>query len=122
MDWWSDLKYFKRSEFFCKCGCGEADMDEQFMRKLDSARETLGFPLPISSGYRCPRHNNNVSSTGFTGPHTTGKACDIALSHARASRALGVLHFLFEGMGVNQKGEGRFLHVDDCGPDRLWSY
>ena len=43
---------------------------------LQTARENLG-PLQITSAYRCPSHNDSVSSTGMAGPHTTGLAVDI---------------------------------------------
>ena len=96
-------------------------MDQAFIEKLDETRESLGIPFPITSGYRCPEYNNEVSSTGFAGPHTTGQAADIALSRLNARKALTALSMRFGGIGINQRGDGRFIHVDDLSP-RIWTY
>ena len=117
---WADIVHFNPSEFTCSC-CGVEQMDADFMRKLDAVRATFDFPFIISSGYRCPEHNQAVSSTGPSGPHTTGKACDIALSYESARAALVPLATAFSGIGINQKGPSRFIHVDDLDP-RIWTY
>jgi len=118
---WDDLRYFEKYEFICKCGCGRADMEYEFLKKLDGARHTAGFPFPINSGYRCPEHNNAVSGTGLDGPHTTGKAADLGLSYNGARKALTILSETFSGIGLKQKGDSRFIHVDDLEP-RIWTY
>ena len=105
----------------CRCGCGEERMSRDFMMRLVRIREELGFPIGIQSGYRCPEHNNRVSPTGYDGPHTTGKAADLALSYSRARDALSILAQRFPGIGIKQHGDGRFIHVD-MGPRRIWTY
>ena len=117
---WAESVHFNKSEFKCPC-CGVEQMDPDFMRKLDAVRATLDFPFIISSGYRCAQHNQSVSSSGPSGPHTTGKACDIALSYQSARQALVPLATAFAGIGINQKGPKRFIHVDDLDP-RIWTY
>ena len=116
-----DFTYFTEDEFRCKCGCGRADMDEEFVRRLDLVRGRLDIPFAITSGFRCPEHNTKVSSTGASGPHTTGLAADIGLSRKNARDALSELSEAFSGIGINQKGDGRFIHVDMLGR-RIWSY
>lgn len=125
MNW----RYFKEAEFACRCGCGKNLIDHAFITELDDLRHHLGFALPISSGYRCPDHNARVSITGRTGPHTTGRAADIAVSHARAYDVLqAAMMMRFTGIGVNQKGSARFIHLDNLpnatGQPRptVWSY
>ncbi len=59
-------------------------MDPGFIALLQDIRTELGFPLVINSGFRCPDHNARVSSTGPDGPHTTGRAVDIAATSASA--------------------------------------
>jgi len=118
---------FTRDEFECQCGCGEAEMSAVFIGKLQQTRTGYGKPMPITSGYRCPDHNANVSSTGRDGPHTTGRAVDIAVSHADAKRLLSFGLIYFSGIGVKQKGSGRFLHFDDLEAPafprpNVWSY
>lgn len=116
---------FTSDELRCRCGCGQVAMDAGFMDQLQGLRDLLQFPLPVTSGYRCPAHNARVSSTGPTGPHTTGKAADLAVERARAHRLLCVAPQMFSGVGVQQKGTGRFIHLDTLiGPGRptVWSY
>lgn len=118
------FRYFKREDFACK-HCGENKIDDQFVHRLDDLRHRCGFPLIISSGYRCPIHNQAVSSTGPNGPHTTGKAADVAVDRARARTVIAVASQMgFAGLGINQKGEGRFVHVDDIERPTatVWSY
>lgn len=112
----------------CHCGCGGLP-EHELMLFLEDIRERLGFPLKISSGYRCPAYNARVSRTGLTGPHTTGLAVDIKVWGNKALSLLGVATLDgASGIGVSQKGDesSRFIHVDiiedeDTRP-ALWSY
>jgi uncharacterized protein YcbK (DUF882 family) len=104
-------------------------MDAVFLEQLDELRHMYGKPLIITSGYRCPDHNAAVSATGRTGPHTTGRAADLRVDRRDALQLLKLaLALNFTGIGVNQKGNGRFLHVDNLpnahGQPRptIWSY
>lgn len=118
---------FSVDEMKCKCGCGKADMDREFMMDLQALREAVG-PLKVSSAYRCPEHNQRVSSTGPDGPHTTGKAADILCSGKHAHEVLmSACFFDFTGIGVSQKGAhgSRFIHLDTitAGPrPNVWTY
>lgn len=106
-------------------------MDAAFMALLQRLRDVYG-PISITSGYRCPAHNASVSSTGLTGPHTTGKAVDARVSGHNAHRLLKLaLAAGFSGVGINQKGAhgSRFIHLDtlqdgEGGAPRptVWSY
>lgn len=104
-------------------------MDTTFLQELDDLRHEYGKPLKVTSGYRCPTHNAAVSSTGTTGPHTTGRAADLAVDRADAYR-LAKLAFArgFTGIGFQQKSSGRFLHLDTLpnAPNQprptIWSY
>ena len=120
--------HFHMNELQCRCGCGGLPKQD-FMDKVEKLRDRLGFPLPVSSGYRCPEHNNRVSGTGRTGPHTTGRAIDLNVSHGRALELLRMaLSMGFTGIGIKQHGAGRFIHLDDLpnneGQPRphIWSY
>lgn len=122
------MSYFSDKELACKCGCG-MQIAPDFRAKLERLRERFGKPLVVTSGARCPAHNAKISSTGMTGPHTTGRATDFATSHGDALRLVDLaLEQGFTGIGVNQKGTSRFIHVDDL-PDApgqprptIWSY
>ena len=113
----------------CSCGCGMLPV-QSFMDKIESLRIAFGKPMKVASAARCPEYNAKVSATkSRTGPHTTGRAIDLAVTHAEAHQLLVLAcQWGFTGLGVNQKGGGRFLHLDDLpnapGQPRphLWSY
>lgn len=110
---WDKYPNFSRSEMVCSCGCGRADMEPEFMRRLQRLRSHYNRPMVITSGYRCPDYNARVGTTGRDGPHTTGKAVDVAVRGADArDLASMAMTYGFTGIGVQQKGEGRFLHLD----------
>jgi len=127
---WTRWTNFTETEFACRC-CGKADMDPEFLDRLQTIRAELGFPFTISSGYRCPDYNASISTTGLTGPHTTGHAADIAASGNPARRIIGNSdRFGFTGLGAKQHGpyEKRFVHLDDLTPEQhmprphTWTY
>lgn len=119
--------HFKESEFRCRC-CGQAPMNKAFLAKLEDLRQAINKPLTITSGYRCPAHNEEVSHTGEAGPHTTGCAVDIAIAGADAHHLLLLaMHIGFTGIGISQRGANRFIHLDDLPitthpRPRVWSY
>ena len=96
------------------------------MHHLDALREAYGKPIIITSGYRCPPYNDIISSTGTSGPHTTGMAVDVAVDRQNAYNLLKIaMNSGWTGIGVNQKGDKRFLHLDRLGGDMrpwIWSY
>lgn len=121
-------KYFDQAidlKLTCSCGCGRMEMDDAFMQKSDKVRELAGFAFRVTSGFRCPEYNAKVSSTGERGPHTTGRALDIAASSSamrlaivEAAQKLGIRRF-----GI-AKG---FIHYDDLTaeegfPEGMWTY
>jgi len=112
------------------CG-GSLEIDSQFMDRLSAMREEYGKPLIEVSGYRCPKHNSHVSSTGEKGPHTTGRAIDINIWRGNAYELNALAPaYGFTGIGVRQSGGygGRFIHLDDLTEEdgyprpTLWSY
>ena len=118
-------EFFATNELSCKCGCNECLMDRTFMGKLDAIREAVNKPFPVTSAYRCPDHNDNVSGTGRGGPHTTGRAIDI--------KAAGRMKFEImeaaKSQGMTRFGIGReFIHIDDLSEedgfdgDVVWTY
>lgn len=49
---------------------------------LDPLRERYGYPIMVSSGYRCPRLNKAVGGAE-TSQHVSGEAVDLYVSSAR---------------------------------------
>ena len=127
MNWrWEN---FTEDEMRCK-GSGEIAMDQRFMDRLQNLRNLYGKPVIVTSGYRSPEYNAEVSpKTGRTGPHTTGRAADIQCSGADAFELIArALDRGFFGIGIYQKGphKNRFIHLDDLEPGefrpRIWTY
>jgi len=126
------MNYFSPEELACK-HCLKAGksveesyhFNETFLSVLNSIRSDCGFPLPVSSGYRCSEHPVEAAKTA-SGAHTTGRAVDIAVSHEKAHRLIQVaLQHGVPRIGVNQKGNSRFIHLD-CAMElphpTIWSY
>ena len=121
---------FSTDEMMCHCGCGESDMDPDFMKQLQEIRDEMKRPLKISSGVRCEKHNQKVSSTGKNGPHVYRKAADILIAGADALRLIDVARkHGISGVGISQRGTHakRFIHIDSLNPDEhprptVWSY
>jgi zinc D-Ala-D-Ala carboxypeptidase len=120
-------KNFSAGELACKCGCGMLPRQSS-VERLQRVRDRFMRPMKLTSAARCARHNQRVSTSGPNGPHTTGQAFDIAVSGAHALRLLQIaLEEGFTGVGIQQKGIGRFIHIDDIEGGshprpNLWSY
>jgi uncharacterized protein YcbK (DUF882 family) len=75
------MKWFKEQELCCKC-CGQLppfareNIEALVCEVLDPAREKLGSPIVVNSGYRCPKHNKEVGGA-TNSQHLLGQAADI---------------------------------------------
>ena len=126
---WSKSKYFKASEFICS-HTGTEKMDQDFIDKLNKLRDTYNKPITISSGYRDSTHPvEAIKKDPKGGAHVSGKAADILIERKNAFELLSLALLIgFTGIGVNQKGGARFLHLDtlENSPTRprptMWSY
>jgi uncharacterized protein YcbK (DUF882 family) len=120
-------KHFSHSELRCKC-CSSNKMDSEFMELIEALRTVYNAPMKITSGYRCGKYNQKVSTTGETGPHTTGQAIDIQVSEDDAFLLVHLAFNLgFPGIGINQKGKhkNRFIHIDTLKTSNrpaIWTY
>lgn len=118
------MKYFHADEFRCQ-HCGNEGIKSSFTDRLEAIREECGFPFLISSGYRCPEHPIEAKKEK-PGAHSTGHAADIAVTGEQAIRVLEVaIKHGIKRIGVNQKGSGRFIHLDtapDLPAPAIWSY
>jgi len=116
--------YFIDEELSCTC-CGMYYFSTEFRYMINVIRKECGFPLHVTSGYRCAKHPAEASKT-HTGAHSRGLAVDIRVSHDRAYKLLEVA--LAQGVpriGIQQKGESRFIHLDidsSLPHPVIWSY
>ena len=108
-------------EFACKC-CGqlppsaEQNLQALVEHVLDPARERLGMPITVNSGYRCPAHNKAVGGVKNS-QHLKGEAADITCADnkrlAEIIEQLGnydqlivyptFLHVSYKRQGVNRE-------------------
>lgn len=106
------MKYFKESDFACKC-CGELPedgMNESLLEKLDALRELVKVPVYISCGYRCPSHNAEVGGVENS-QHVLGNAADIYTDDLTVDElADAAVKIGFDGIGRYYSDE--FVHVD----------
>ena len=102
-------KYFKLSEFDCKCGCGRNTIDAELVRKLDRIREKAGIPIVISSGCRCEKNNKEAGGKEDSA-HLSGLAADMkAISSGTRWKLLDAIFT----ENINRIGIGKtFIHID----------
>lgn len=108
---WSNIRYFKPSEFACKHCKGQTDMDFNLIHALDWLRDIFGVPFIVTSGYRCEEHNRavNGASQSF---HVQGKASDITVSQKTLLTIIykvAIASSKFNGVGLS---ENKFVHLD----------
>jgi len=115
---WSIYPNFSKSEFDCR-ETSENKMVKSFMDRLQSLRIEYGAPMVISSGYRSPMHSIESKKVA-PGSHASGRSCDVVVSGSDAYRLVGLaINHGFTGIGVSQKGDTRFIHLDDL--ESIWS-
>lgn len=121
---WKLYHNFKASEFDCS-HCGKNEMKPEFISRLQALRMAYGKPMRITSGYRCPQHPIEAKKAA-PGAHASGCAADVGIEGADAHRLLKLaLELNFTGIGVQQKGTGRFIHLDTLNTGvrpTVWSY
>jgi uncharacterized protein YcbK (DUF882 family) len=118
---WKDIEYFTKQEFACPC-CGQEEMDEGYIIKLDAVREIANVVMVITSGWRCLKHNQRVGGSP-TSSHLYGKAADIKIF---SDRGRFLLIEAAMQRGINRIGVGYgFVHLDVApgkAPNVIWTY
>lgn len=123
---WSLYPNFSEEEMKCK-HTGKCEMNPYFMEWLQSLRNQFNRPFIITSGYRDITHPIEASKES-RGEHTYGCAVDIAIRGTEAQRLVSLAYNMgCRRIGINQKGEGRFIHLgmgDQYAqfPKAMWSY
>jgi len=119
--------YFTQAELQCHCSypeCDGGEMSPAFMVRVIDLRKFLDFPFPVSSGFRCARHNTDVGGRSNS-LHLLGQAIDIGIDRDRAYQLVAdAKNFGMRGIGVRQVGSKRFVHIDNRPQDHVsfWSY
>tara|TARA_B110000285_G_scaffold150592_1_gene168151 strand:- start:106 stop:483 length:378 start_codon:yes stop_codon:yes gene_type:complete len=122
------LKWFKLEEFDSpdEVGSGEM-MEEEFLERLDLARDIAGFPFIVNSGFRSIAHNKALKEKGYkvakNSSHLLGWAADLHCGSGK--RRFLMIEALLDA-GFIRLGIGdTFIHVD-CDPEKsqmtIWTY
>lgn len=102
------VKYFKPSEFACRCGCGKADISPLLVEQLGRVRGVYGKPMVVTSGVRCPSHNEAVGGKADSA-HLSGLAVDVACDNSLDRwNLLSLCLMYFSRVGISKT----FIHVD----------
>ena len=125
MSW--ESPYFSSEEMKCS-HTGLEKMDAGFMELLTELRAAYAKPMRVTSAYRDPTHPIEAKKSK-PGAHTTGKAVDIEVARSEAYELMHLAFAMgFTGIGVQQKGDSRFIHLDNMTEDdgfprpTVWSY
>lgn len=115
------MKYFKPEEFNCP-DCQHEQMDDNFLIRLELAREYAFTPFSINSGWRCEKHNKEVGGAP-TSAHLFGKAVDIQATTPRQRFRIlyGLIKAGFTRIGIAKT----FIHADSDGTkdaEVVWLY
>lgn len=113
---WDEIKYFKASEFACKCGGKYCDgapavMKHKLLEVADRVREHFGAEAIVSSGLRCKTHNANEG--GVTNSrHLSGKAMDFRVRGVSGTTLLAYVKAQPEIRYAYQIKNGSYVHMD----------
>jgi uncharacterized protein YcbK (DUF882 family) len=90
-------------------GSGAKFMSDEFITKLDYARDLAGIPFKINSGYRTKAHNKKVKGSPNSS-HMKGLAADI---HCADNKSRFTILTSLIAAGFNRIGIAKtFIHVD----------
>ena len=118
---------FSVNEMACRCGCGIAETDPEFMLMLQELKDQMQGPLRVCIGRRSDYHNDGVSAAKNkkNEVYKLGQASNILISGERAmllfekARQVG---FIQIGLSQNGKYASRFLHLDTLPRKALFRY
>jgi uncharacterized protein YcbK (DUF882 family) len=118
--------HFKTSEFSCQCShkeCIEQKASIDLINKLENLRGNAGFPLQVTSGFRCAAHQKELGESGLEtakglSQHELGNAADIRCNSLTSAELTVKAEPLFACIGVAR----RFVHVDLRPGPKRWSY
>lgn len=103
---WDEIRYFKKSEFTCRCGCKGNNINMNLVEILENIRKHFGKPIIITSGYRCKKHNQKVGGVQNS-RHITGKAADFYV------KGISVKELLKYTKQLQTKGAIRYTYTNN---------
>ena len=105
-------KNFSRHEFECRC-CGRAEINQRLVDALQELRDLAGLPVRVTSGYRCPEHNQAIGGATRS-QHLLGTAADIVVRGMIPAEMYRLAEDIeaFHNGGIGVYPDKGFIHVD----------
>ena len=111
----NNIKYIKRSELACHCGCGANRMDIRLVKILDDIRAYYNKPIILTSPVRCISNNKKCggksNSWHIGGTDTNGgwhnKACDFYVVDVKVTELLN------HCIDLRNQGKIRYTYTND---------
>lgn len=103
-------EHFSRSEFACKCGCGQDTVDAELLDVLERVRKHWGKSITINSGNRCKAYNKVIGGSKNS-QHVKSRAADIVVEDMLPFHVYKLLDIWYPdkyGMGSYDT----FTHID----------
>ena len=107
---WELYKNFTAKEFACQ-HCGKEGIKEELLNRLQALRTFLNFSFVVSSGYRCQSILSKQKNLSLVRTLQV-LAVDILCRGTEAYKIITHAQEYGLGIGVNQKGNSRFIHLD----------
>ena len=112
---WDNIQYFKRSDPYIGCSCGQCggfpvEPSEKLMRLADKVRGKAGRPMVPTSTVRCKAHNKAVGGKD-TSRHMKGKAMDFVIPGMTSAEILAIVRSFPEVVFCYAINE-RAVHMD----------
>ena len=118
---WSN---FTRKELQCQHTGADNPNEILFTTLMDmvqNLRDWYGYPMTVNSGYSSPFHPIEQKKAN-PGQHTVA-AIDFMVDQGDVHKVLAKCFEVgFRGIGVNMKGNHRFIHIDLRKTHTVWSY
>ena len=116
-------EHFTESELACKCGCGVNACTQALVDALEALRASVGKPITVLSGYRCPTYNAAIGGSRYS-QHKLGNAADIRVAGMTSAELEAAAQQIpaFHHGGIGRNDHAGFLHVDVRTHLARWTY
>ena len=112
-------EHFSRSEFECKCGCGQNTVDVGLITILEKIRKYFNAPVTVNSGNRCEAYNDAINGAKNS-QHKRSRAADITVKGVTPEMVANAAeHIIGDSGGVGRYNT--FTHVDSRGYKARWN-
>ena len=118
-------KNLTTEEVQCKCGCGLEKISPRTVEMFQRVRDKCGYPLIVTSGCRCEKHNKAVGGVADSAhlPNAYGycQALDIATPSPQVlfDVVKGLLESGCTRIGINFSKKFIHFDTDETKPQRV---